>query len=418
MADPKRQKPLPRSRRTDFDGNIRFSGKPVARENRAEQIKRSDDTWKNIAIGLQDIDEAIMYYFKQVIKPRVFENGSLIDVPIIYGDPAFWTATQKQGFARDKKGKLLNPLIMFRRTSMARDDQVPVDKGSGQQVHAFPKKWSGENNKYDRFGILHNMKPKYEILNVVVPDYVVITYECAAWTSYVTQMNKIVELMQYAEGQFWGDEDKFKFAAKIDSFDQNVDINTERGRIVKSTFNLEIRGYLIPEYFNDLVQTQKHFTVQQVVLDTETELDVFSVIQPDSFAEKIFVSTNQRPAVAGNQSIQDMIDAALQPVNAKLDWLKKLKVYSTFSWPSASIASGSAGTSLAIYPSVYTASAPVGYTTTDEEHFLVFVNGQYMEHDAFYVQQSGSDFVVVASTGSLGYALSDEDEVVTWGKFE
>ena len=417
MADPKRQKPLPRSRRTDFDGNIRFSGKPVARENRAEQIKRSDDTWKNIAIGLQDIDESIMYYFKQIIKPRVFENGTLIDVPIIYGDPSLWAATQKQGYTRDKKGKIINPVVMFRRTSMARDDQVPVDKGSGQQVHAFPKKWSGENNKYDRFGILHNMKPKYEILNVVVPDYVIITYECAVWTSYVTQMNKIVELMQYAEGQFWGDEDKFKFSAKIDSFDQSVEVTTERGRLVRSTFNLEIKGYLIPEYFNDLVQTQKHFTVQQIVLDTETELDIFSVVQPDSFAEKIFVTTNRHPAVTGNQSIQDMINAALEPVNEKLNWLRKLKVYSTFSWPNASIASGSAGTSLAIYPLVYTASAPVGYTTTDEEHFLVFVNGQYVEHDSIYIQQSGSDFVVVASTGSLGYSFALEDEIVVWGKF-
>ncbi|KKK70006.1 hypothetical protein LCGC14_2928310, partial [marine sediment metagenome] len=174
---------------------------------------------------------------------------------------------------------------------------------------------------------------------------------------------------------------------------------------------------LIPEYFNDLVQTQKHFTVQQIIMDTETELDIFSVVQPDSFAEKIFVTTNRHPAVTGNQSIQDMINAALEPVNEKLNWLRKLKVYSTFSWPNASIASGSLGTSLAIYPLVYTASAPVGYTTTDEEHFLVFVNGQYMEHPAFTIQQSGSNFVIIAATGSLGYALTSDDEIVTWGKF-
>jgi len=87
------------------------------------------------------------------------------------------------------------------------------------------------------------------------------------------------------------------------------------------------------------------------------------------------------------------------------------------------VVSASGGNSIATYPNVYTASVPSDIpststlTATDEDDFLVFVNGQYMEHDAFTIKQSGSSFVVIANEGSLGYELATEDEIVTWGKF-
>jgi hypothetical protein len=420
---PKRQKPLPRTRRENFDGTLRYSGKP-AREKREEQIKRSDDTFRDISIGLQDIDEAIIYYFKNVIKPRVLENGLLIDVPIKYGDPEMWVSAQKDGYLRDRKGKVITPIVMYRRTSVARNDEIPVDKADRNLVHYFPKKWSNEHNKYDRFSITNNIKPTYEMYNIVVPDYVLITYECIIWTSFVTQMNKIVEAMQYAEGDYWGDDEKFKFQSKIDSFDMTTELSVDKGRMVRSNFTLEIRGFLVPEVANDLLTTQKEFTKQRIILETETEVDVLSVIQPDPFCEKIIVSTTRQPAVSANQTITDLVNAKILQLQLQVNYQNKLAVYSTFTTPGATVVSSSGGNSIATYPNVYTASIPTDLPTTStitatiEDDFLVFVNGQYMEHDAFTIQQSGSSFVVIASEGSLGYELSTEDEIVTWGKFD
>ncbi len=419
---PKRQKPLPRTRRENFDGTLRFSGKP-AREKREEQIKRSDDTLKSISIGLQDIDEAIIFYFKNVINPKVIEDDLLIDVPIKYGDPEMWVSSQKNGYFRDKKGKIITPIIMYRRTSIARDDSMPVDKADRNLVHYFPKKWSNEHNKYDRFSLVNNIKPTYEMYNIVVPDYVIITYECMIWTSFVTQMNKIVEQMQFAEGDYWGDDKKFKFKAKIDSFDMNTELSTEKGRVVRSNFSLEIRGFLIPEVANNLLTTQKEFTKQQIILETETEIDVLSVIQPDPFCEKIIVSTRKQPCVSGNQTILELVRSEVAKFQDQVNYLNKTAVYSTFTTAGATVISSSDGNSIVTYPSVYTASVPsvlpAGSTlvSTGEDDFLVFVNGQYMEHPAFTIQQSGSNFVIIAATGSLGYALTSDDEIVTWGKF-
>ena len=39
--------------------------------NRGRITSRKDDNVKDVSIGIQDHDEAIMYYFKEVIKPSV-----------------------------------------------------------------------------------------------------------------------------------------------------------------------------------------------------------------------------------------------------------------------------------------------------------------------------------------------------------
>ena len=64
-----------------------------------------------------------------------------------------------------------------------------------------------------------------------------------------------------------------------------------------------------------------------------------------------------------------------------------------------------------------TASAPAGVTATDENDFLFFINGQYMEHDAITIQQSGSSFLLQVDTDGIGYELESDDEIISVGKF-
>ena len=64
-----------------------------------------------------------------------------------------------------------------------------------------------------------------------------------------------------------------------------------------------------------------------------------------------------------------------------------------------------------------TASAPTGFTSTSENDFMFFINGQLMEHDGISVQQNGSSLAVHIDGDSIGYDLTNDDEVVAWGKF-
>lgn len=266
----KKEKPLPRSKRKNQDGALRFSGIPST-ENRAEHIRRGNDAFKGLSVGLENIDSAVINYFKNVIKPKVRENGLLIDVPVKYANSELWGSVQSTGYMRDQKGIVIAPIIILRRTNVSKNDGVPIDKANRNILHQFPLKWS-EKNVYDRFSLLTGVgrTRTYEMYNMIVPDYVMIEYEFLIMTSFIEQMNTITDLIFVNEGQFWGDPKKYQFSTKIDSISQNVDITTEKGRLVKSNFNLMLSGYLIPEYFNEYPTIQKKYTTQEIKLGTET----------------------------------------------------------------------------------------------------------------------------------------------------
>jgi predicted PolB exonuclease-like 3'-5' exonuclease len=62
--------------------------------------------------------KTILYYFNNVIKPTVIQNGKRIDVPVIYANSERWNQIQKNGYFRDKKDKIMMPLITFKRTNI------------------------------------------------------------------------------------------------------------------------------------------------------------------------------------------------------------------------------------------------------------------------------------------------------------
>ena len=67
--------------------------------------------------------------------------------------------------------------------------------------------------------------------------------------------------------------------------------------------------------------------------------------------------------------------------------------------------------------SAVTASAPSDLTSTNENDFIFFINGQYMEHDAIQIQQSSTTFLLIVDNDSIGYDMEEDDEVLAIGKF-
>ena len=246
-----------------------------ANTNRGRITTRKDDTVQDVSIGLQDHDEAIMFYFNNVIKPSVIINGNRTNVPIIYGSPERWKSVQKDGFYRDKEGKRQSPLIMFKRDSVEkrRDLGNKLDGNNPQLYYTFQERYT-KRNQYDNFSILQNRQPQREYHTVVVPDYVNINYSCIMFTAYVTQMNKLIEMINYTSDSYWGDKERFKFNAKIDTYTDTVELAQGSQRIVKSTFNLKLQGYLIPDSINKELakKPQKHFSKSTVVFNDELSI--------------------------------------------------------------------------------------------------------------------------------------------------
>ena len=129
--------------------------------------------------------------------------------------------------------------------------------------------WSKEN-RYDRFTVLQGLLPSKEVYSVAMPDYVNINYDFIIWTTYIEQMNKIVERINWSEGAYWGEPGRFKFRANIDSFNDASELS-DAERMIKTEFTVTLRGYLIPESFNNLVNTQKSYTPKKISVITSDD---------------------------------------------------------------------------------------------------------------------------------------------------
>lgn len=252
---PKTQKEILISQQEPYnppDGAVGFSaiGNPNEGKvsGRADQISFKGDTTKPFSIGIQDIDDAVFYYFQNVIKPYVIQDGSRIEVPIIYGSPEKWASFQKEGYFRDSQGKIMMPIIMVKRDSINKIRNVSnkLDANNPHNLAVWKKKYSPKNS-YSNFDVLNNVIPEQTAYAVVVPDYITLTYTCAVNTYYIEQLNKIIEAIEYASDSYWGNPSRFQFRAMIDSFAMKTELSDKEERTVSSTFNIKIWGYIIPD---------------------------------------------------------------------------------------------------------------------------------------------------------------------------
>ena len=557
----RRNKPIPRSQRLIF--------------NRGTKVSRNSpgakDDVKNFSVGLMDMDSAIMYYFNEVIKPEVEVNKEKVKVPCIYASPERWFQIQRQGYLRDKKKQVIVPLIAYKRTGIAKNTDIPIDKldaNKPTQFYSFEKKFS-HTNRYDKFSVLQDLTPNKEFYNVTMPDYITLTYEFTIWTSYIEQMNTIVEKVNYSDGAYWGEPGKMRFRSSIESFSDATEIEGEK--LIKTTFTVTMYGYILPEQFDNQNTTQKYLTPKKIIMREDVDTDVFkpevvptgvgvggvstdksifgisvanqfiltqgigvtisntgvgfngaseltqaiSIGQPVGTTDSVlfnqvtasnsiqvgdsstlYTSTGISGSIDITGSLETTGNFNVQGDTTITGTLTANEFHTTFTSASIILASGStrfgdtlddtheftgsvdvtgsfslngyeineisndvamtdgSATSVPTENAVktyitnnvsntatylrknffkssasitnattasftaVTASAPVGITSTTENDFVFFINGQYMEHNALAIQQKGSSLELHVATGSIGYILESDDEILGIGKFD
>ena len=257
----------------NFNANVQSTGIEF---NRSQEMSFKGDDTKQYSVGIQDIDEAVFYYFRNVIKPFVMQNGVRRDVPIIYGAPERWKSFQRDGYYRDKSNAIMLPIIVIKRDSITKDRSVAnkLDANSPNLNGVWQSKFSSKNF-YDNFATLNNRKPVKTFYAVAQPDYVTMEYECLIQTYYMSQLNKIIEACEYASDAYWGDPSKFKFRAFIDSFTTATELVQNQDRLVKGTFGIRLRGYIIPDTIQkELKSLKKYNSRSKITITSETVRDM------------------------------------------------------------------------------------------------------------------------------------------------
>ena len=91
---PKSQVELSQELITPYLGQGKIPTPDLKKREHQKSVK--EDDVKLFAVGLQDFDQAIIYYFNNVIRPTVVQNGIKINVPFIYGSPEKWASEEAE----------------------------------------------------------------------------------------------------------------------------------------------------------------------------------------------------------------------------------------------------------------------------------------------------------------------------------
>jgi len=375
-------------------------------ENRAYQISVKGDKEKDFYIGIKDIDEAVMYYFKDVLKLSVVQNNTRLEVPIIYGTPENWKSIQLDGYYRDQNGKLMAPLLMFKRRSVTQNRNLG-NKLDGNLVHnmqLFETRFN-KRNFYSNFAVLNNRSPEKKYVVAVTPDYVTIEYECIIWADFVEQMDKLIESVNFASRSYWGDPNRFQFYSSIESFEDSITYNIGDNRAVRTNFNLTLNGYLIPDTINKkLANSNVYYGVSEIVFGIET-----------STGKEEFVVRTSSPSTATVKSV--LISDSVNNINNITNVIvsnETLTYLNTNKTVTGSYVSPESASFVADW-----LTAPLQLPSTSIDGFNFFVNSTYIEKvsiNSWTADGVGNSHLVV-NTASLGFSLSPDDLITAIGKF-
>ena len=267
-------------------------------QNRAEQIAIDTPTAKPIQISLQQINDILLTYLKDTIKPTITENTIATPVNVLYGTPERWAAIRQNGYLRDYNNqKLLTPLIVLRRTNVTRNQLTnPNNKYLYRTVDTG---WNARN-VYDKFAVQNGITPSRRMNNIMIPDYMDLTYEVILWTEYQQQMDELIEQINVEADEFWGAKNNYKFRVSINEFVAQSDLPVDADRIIRTTFQMKVAAYILPERiirnFNLATPTVEYFTAKKTVMIVETVNTFVGIDHPVDYASGMFGSIPPQPS--------------------------------------------------------------------------------------------------------------------------
>lgn len=408
---PRSKKPRPKSIREVADEMIGekayFTDErpPIEKPNRGNDVSTKGDRVKDVSISIMDIDTAIIKYIEEKIRPSAIQDGNRIQVPVMYGFPERWATIQEKGYLREYSGRMMAPVIVVKRDSLEANRSLgtKIDANNPQNLHVFETGYT-RKNQYDNFTVLGNRNPVKEYRMVVMPEYVTLTYSAVIFTNHLEQNNKIIEAFKYAENTYWGEQGRFQFRARIDSFSTSTEYSAGDDRTTRTNFTITLNGYIIPDTVNrDISYPKKFLSKAQVIFTMETE----GVRETDYIR---FGGIKQKGPIFAPASTISYVNTT----NAVVDYLASMV---TKNGP-GDLDILNSNTIRVLNSSI--AVAPDPLPATDKTQFNVIINTTYIPNNLITsVTQNGSNVDIVIDITSLYSLLDIEDlySISVIGKF-
>lgn len=249
--------------------------------NRAYQKRRDNDLIKVPEVNLYDIDYAVIYYLREVISPRIEENGQSIDVPVMYANGETWSQIKESGFIRDTKNKVKTPLLVIHRaSSFERPDVKKLEVNNGGSNRYYIRRYERNlENKFFKERSTQNTEFGNEFYISLIPRHYKINYDIQIWTEYEEDMNKVVESILPLSGHAWGDT--LLFPSFVQDFSYDTLNIPDQERIVTSRSSIITDGYLVNSFDIKKSNVEKAVSIKRVVFRGEREGGLDTIFPTD-----------------------------------------------------------------------------------------------------------------------------------------
>jgi len=376
--------------------------------NRALEVSVKKDLDKDFSIGIKDFDEALKYYFDNVIKLSVVQNGTKLNVPILYGNQENWKDIQLEGVLRDRNGKMMAPMLFFRRTGIEQNRNLgfKLDGNQAHNLQYFEGRYD-RRNVYSNFNVLNSRVPTKKYMVSVTPDYVTVTYSCIVWTYFVEQMDKLIESLNFASRSYWGDPNKFLFYTDIENFEETLQYNIGSDRAVRNQFTLKLNGYLIPDSINAKVAAgNRVYSVANISFGLEV---ANSIEQFQANLAKPKASTIAAVAANDSVNVTNITQGSGLPSSVTNYLVQSKQISGSYVSPNSVIFADG----WAVPPAGY------GIPANNITNFNFFANSTLIDPGAVvsFVDNLNNTSTLTVNTGSLGYSFDSQDTIYAIGKF-
>jgi len=243
-------------------------------------------------------------------------------------------------------------------------------------------------------------------------------YEFIVWTEFISHTNELIEQLNWNSDEYWGVDGGPKFKSSIDSFSTENEVATDVDRLVRTTFTLTVKGYLLPELKDDGYDEQvlKSYTTQKTVIFDEIETELTKVTTPEELDELLredrnFSEVNQIGALFPQGAFNN--NASQFEKNQEFD--EVLEFVSFFDTRTATVTSSNT----AVFQNTTTKSTPnVDYLSFDDKDlYQIFINGIFIPPSIWSVNDDGTNITFTFNTNLLNYEIESIDEIRGIGKF-
>lgn len=288
-------------------------------------------------VGIEDIDIAIHRLFDKTIGFNTFimsanKGPQNIKKPyVIFATGERFALAKRLKPPRDKNKVLILPAISIRRTSIEQTSEDLTGRGMNQHtgVITIKRKLSPEDRDYQNLinkqglkhlqnvlsglptstrptgadaniievvqgGLLENRLSAnniYEIITIPQPQFFTAKYEVVFWTNYTQHMTYLIQtymtsfLPQFRGHKLETDKGYWFLAYTEDAFSNGENIDQFEGeeRLIKYTFNINVKGYLlVAQAPTNAVPVRRWISAPNIVFDVSVAGD----IQPKNHLER------------------------------------------------------------------------------------------------------------------------------------